>query len=793
MRNSRTAPAVGRKELRLGLVCYGGVSLAIYMHGATKEIHRAVRASVLEEQGLDSEEGAHSEKAYRALLATLAEKQGVRTTIVVDSIAGSSAGGINGIFLAKALAHDLSQDSLRDLWFEHGDLGRIVRRPTFRLRGLTHRFLKRLLPGDDSVPSKDTWADIGLALAGVAKGADSLFDGNEMAVRIYDALHGMQPVPPADLGTLMPQNHPLELWVTVTDHGGYRRFLPLTDPAILAEAQHRHLLEFRYREGRDDFDGADDGALTLAARATSSLPLGFQAINPETFPGVLPEGATSVERLKPYFRPYTLSEADPAWAYLVDGGVLDNKPFGPVIKAIKDRRARTEVDRYLVYLEPDPHPLEPRTEAPKKPPPLSLVVGALSGLPRSEPILDELHDVLVRNQQVRAVRDVIETNWDTVADLVTDKIEGLADPPADPGVDQLKEWNQTIHEEAVAQNRLGQPGYVRLKISSALDSFGKAACLVCDYTDDSNQTFLVREILRIWAERRGLFEQQPEPTELQREFVATFDLAFAQRRLEFVIAGVSWLYRDLGTPGSPTREQLDLLKDRLYDAVAAVQRLSSGVGFSEEVLQGIGACFGEELLTSQLEEHQFDIEDFLAEHGTALDDVTVRLKAFLDAERPMIAPALYKDLVEMTSGWNGKIRRDLLIRYLGFPIWDALLYPVQALSEVAERDEIRVMRLSPLDSDRLSPRPGESKIEGAALGHAFAFFSREARESDYLWGRLDAAERIVRLLLTPEHPDYIKWCQQVFRAVLKEDEAHLTHVRDIVDDIADKVEALSPP
>ncbi len=34
----------GTKELRLGLVCYGGVSLAIYMHGVTKELHKLVVA-----------------------------------------------------------------------------------------------------------------------------------------------------------------------------------------------------------------------------------------------------------------------------------------------------------------------------------------------------------------------------------------------------------------------------------------------------------------------------------------------------------------------------------------------------------------------------------------------------------------------------------------------------------------------------------------------------------------------------------------------------------------------------
>src|SRR4051812_15719511 len=35
------------RELRLALVCYGGVSLAIYMHGITKELEKLTRASVL--------------------------------------------------------------------------------------------------------------------------------------------------------------------------------------------------------------------------------------------------------------------------------------------------------------------------------------------------------------------------------------------------------------------------------------------------------------------------------------------------------------------------------------------------------------------------------------------------------------------------------------------------------------------------------------------------------------------------------------------------------------------------
>ena len=33
------------KELRIALVCFGGISLAVYMHGVTKEILKLVRAS----------------------------------------------------------------------------------------------------------------------------------------------------------------------------------------------------------------------------------------------------------------------------------------------------------------------------------------------------------------------------------------------------------------------------------------------------------------------------------------------------------------------------------------------------------------------------------------------------------------------------------------------------------------------------------------------------------------------------------------------------------------------------
>jgi patatin-related protein len=137
------------KEIRIALVCYGGVSLAIYMHGITRELHRLVAAS----SRLDAEENPFkppcTEHVYWQLLRDMADREGVRTRVVVDVISGTSAGGINGVFLAKAIAHNLSQQSLRDLWFAEADIGKLLSGPSFlpakgklawfAIRALAHR------------------------------------------------------------------------------------------------------------------------------------------------------------------------------------------------------------------------------------------------------------------------------------------------------------------------------------------------------------------------------------------------------------------------------------------------------------------------------------------------------------------------------------------------------------------------------------------------------------------------------------------------------------------------------
>ena len=71
------------KELRLALVCYGGVSLAVYMHGITKEIWRLARAS----RAFHSDEAGceGSQAVYLRLFRLMARECNLELRVLVDT------------------------------------------------------------------------------------------------------------------------------------------------------------------------------------------------------------------------------------------------------------------------------------------------------------------------------------------------------------------------------------------------------------------------------------------------------------------------------------------------------------------------------------------------------------------------------------------------------------------------------------------------------------------------------------------------------------------------------------
>src|SRR4030088_2922057 len=114
------------QEIRFAVVLYGGVSLAIYINGVVQELLRLVRST----SGLQNLKG--SELAYQNLGRLLGpgfipkEQLGandpINTKFRIDIISGTSAGGINGIYLAKALATESDLSQLEELWFDEGGI-----------------------------------------------------------------------------------------------------------------------------------------------------------------------------------------------------------------------------------------------------------------------------------------------------------------------------------------------------------------------------------------------------------------------------------------------------------------------------------------------------------------------------------------------------------------------------------------------------------------------------------------------------------------------------------------------
>ena len=784
------APAGGTKELRLALVCYGGSSLAIYMHGVTKEILRLVKASSLLEAGQESE-ATPTERVYIALLKQLEAERDVRTRVVVDIISGTSAGGINGICLAKALAHNRSVDQFRELWFEHGDIDGLLNAPV------------------PTRPAKIAWVLEQAVVHGRAP-----LKGDEMTRWVYHAFEDMDAAAstPPSITTLMPDDEMLELFVTITDHYGYARQVPGVDPTPVYDARHRHVLAFRLGDGEDQFAGKGANvALTFAARTTSSIPGAFPPVSLSHLEHAIDDldADADVDFLRDrFFRHYDLADVAPTGTFFVDGGVLDNKPFGHSVEAIRRRTADVEVSRRLVYIEPDPSQDVPSHDSQPEPDVLHAALGGLTGLPRAEPILDDLLDVAALNERVERIKDIVKTQWQEIADKV-EEIAPIETLPPSGDDEQLAKMSKALNCEARTQAGYGYATYIRLKISGAVDRYAKTACAVCDLPDDSTHALLAREVLRAWARTEQLFANERDektkaakPTDRQLAFLRTFDLGYGERRLRFVIDGLRGWYPLVGQPDYPTREDLDAAKKCLYDALRQLRHAMDGRGYDETVRSHFRICFAVDTMRDRMRQPGFTPAAYVEEFRAQLRELAEAIETFLEKQLAGFSRELYASMHEAAQGFPEPRKRDLLHRYLGFPFWDVLLYPIQSSTDVSERDEVKIVRISPLDSHHVpAPPQPPKKLVGAKQGHFGAFLSdRGGREHDYLWGRVDSAERLIGMLVrrtkredetsaeaeareAQEDEMVDKWTDHVCAAILEEDAGALRDVDELVERI----------
>ena len=671
------------RELRLALVCYGGVSLAIYMHGITKELEKLSRASakLIESDSENPYPSDKSEFAYFNALRRKAAHDGFRTRVVIDIISGTSAGGINGVCLAKAVALDAPQDGLRDLWLTKGAILKLLSRWP-KLPPLAGN---RML----------TW------LGGAFSQMDS---------------HGQ--------GTLLPPGLALNLFVTTTDINGYNRQIPIADPAAINTVVNKHVFEFTNRDSVGNLDSRHNHALAFAARATSCFPGAFPATKLADI-----EHAEARESFPAEFcRVYELAGAPVDQTFFVDGGVLDNFPFKHAVRAIAGKPASTQVDRRLLFIEPDP--AVPGQSADGRTPGFRATIWAgLSKLPRRQPIGDALDELMQYNERVRRVKQMIGV----VEDDVLAAVEPLLQL-------EYAEANKKANADAIASSSIAFQAYLRLKLLSVVEGIATSVCRLTKYPATTTHALFVRRTLLAWADAAGLLAKSGDLTDEQRQFLRTFDLGYGHRRLAFVIGRVNHYY------GNYDREALNILKHRLYELMAelaSVLERPDGAFMPKSV----DAIFGEERIGPYLD--GWKVAPFLMSVRPEIDELRGTLGAYIDKELEGFGERCYAELVRLTAEMPAEIRDDLKGRFLGFPYWDSTTYPARSLSDVGELDEVQVVRVSPLDTTRLtngrSPNAA-AKLHGVSLGHFGAFFKRSWRENDYLWGRLDGAERLLWLL-----------------------------------------------
>lgn len=360
------------QEHRLALVLNGGVSLAIWMGGVCHEIDVLRRASA----GLDP--GADLTRAEDAVFRAWQSACAGSPRLVVDVISGTSAGGLNGVFLAAAVARRGSLGPLKRLWFGQAQLD----------------------------------ADHLLGARRERTSINELLDGRFLHEQIGDALRDIRPEQSGSAGDDW-SGRAVRLVTTASAASGPGRDFRDTPGRRFTVADHRRRFGFRARPRSfeyhperwgdpfterpavNDFDpstGTID-ELAWAARATASIPGVFD-----------PVAETRGLRLK---RELPEAEDGSPLDWLLDGGLLDNAPIETVLEFIARQPVTSTWERTMAYIVPATEAADPSQSArpsassadapPTKPPPWTTSLPKLLSYPGESNLrsgIDRLDDML---------------------------------------------------------------------------------------------------------------------------------------------------------------------------------------------------------------------------------------------------------------------------------------------------------------------------------------------------------------------------------------------------------------
>ena len=762
------------------MVCYGGVSLAVYMHGVTKEIWRVAKASrAFHASGDDENSESGVQQVYQRLFEHIEASHQLRLRVLPDVLTGASAGGINAVFLAQAIHSGQSLEPLTDLWLKNADVDRLVdpdARPMWRFAKfwalpIASWLLRR--PGNmvsESV-APETREEVRRKVSHFIRGRwfQPPFSGDNFSELLFDALTAMKNGETAK--PLLPPGHPIDLHVTATDFRGYRELLRLNSPPVVEETEHRMPIGFRDTVPADaGEDLADLLELTMAARATASFPGAFPAMRLDEIDRLAQRREKIWADRNSFVRrimPVHIHDGEAETVSLVDGSVLVNKPFGSAIEALRGRPAQREVDRRFVYIDPRPDRFSARREDRAKPVGFfEAIFGSISILPREQPIRDNLEALEHQSRNAERLRRIVGGLRPDVERAV-EKLFGMTFFLDRPTPKRLKNWRAKAQQAAAEQAGFAFQSYAQAKFTGIIERLAQLALKAAPQLGLPDAA-PIEDAFRAELEKRGL-ETLSAPSggasDAAIAFFRAHDMGFRVRRLRLLARRLA---RDWELDPDIDDDALDVAREEIYDIL--------GKYFERDGLDYLGAEFP--ALASNV----------LADPGAVLDHLAARR---LLPETDDLAETSFAEALERMPQ---NLRRRMLLTYLGFPFYDVATLALLRNEGLAEYDAIKVDRISPDDARSIREGGTKATLRGIEFYNFGAFFSRAYRENDYLWGRLHGAERMIHLICsTLDHrlddDTFFGFKRDAFLAILDEEEASGRVNQKLITTIRGEVEA----
>lgn len=771
---SLTAPT---EELRFAVVLNGGVSLAVWMGGVCAEIHDLT----------------HAKDVYGRLLDLL------QASARADVIAGTSAGGINGAFLALGQAYqDADLGSLLELWTERGSFEELLRSP---IRG-DH---SSLLRGDDYF-----LPELEKAFRGVIR----------------------------DRRRTDPEERPIELFLTCTNLAG--ELHPFADALgqSLWEVEHTGLFRFSRdprragmaRDGDDLVDGPVARRLALAARCTASFPGAFE---PVFVPVHEPRPSTAADgnALPDMEGIATFSRS----RFVIDGGVLRNEPIAPALAAIWRLPAEAQVRRVLLYVNPDPAPAGAEEPARQKSPPKlrDVLLASLTRLTMQQSVHEELRQIEESNARARHLKDAKPNLIAALpADIEDEQLEVAFNAYRDlRATATARRLAQTIADEWFRSAQFARDGSTpppivpspseawRTKLAERSRSWLASPSEPDAGSDDVCGRNTLRDALEVAL---GRAHRQPDgsydlpwiPTRLagpRKDEPWSWGLAPIERLLAFALDQLKRAQVVANRSGDEAQEAARAqARAKLRDARWAVHeqlRILRAIRHAEDAYWRAWARSAHAVLDRVVERGSAPGLQPLLQHGIdAVIDETEQMVLDVAAHNPpweptqldkrtiaQVALAQLRVAAEVVSsvpvspedeepqhvkatlqGLAGG--PDLRTAFassaqIGRRLLVAEVYvSLAGLDRPAdEQQEVALALISGNARSRWAPsmKPGE-KIAGLKLAHFGAFYKRSWRVNDWLWGRVDGASRLCEVLLDPKRLWQLGCTADQIREVLDE-------------------------